>query len=151
MFDQSFSFILTIAALVVGFMLFTGHGSFFMKGGNTQARAQKYDEKKMEKVSGICLILIGASMNKIHRYASDSLPSDLRKAWQTSDRSAHRSGSLPSYLFSRMASGSGHCKNHTIHKQRSLPVRSRSDLPDKIPQISYNLLFYFYSQIFLPS
>ena len=56
MFDQSFSFILTIAALVVGFMLFTGHGSFFMKGGNTQARAQKYDEKKMEKVSGICLI-----------------------------------------------------------------------------------------------
>ena len=45
MFDQSFSFILTIAALVVGFMLFTGHGSFFMKGGNTQARAQKYDEK----------------------------------------------------------------------------------------------------------
>ncbi len=51
MFDQSFSFILTIAALVVGFMLFTGHGSVFMKGGNTQARAQKYDEKKMEKVS----------------------------------------------------------------------------------------------------
>ena len=61
MFDQSFSFILTIAALVVGFMLFTGHGSFFMKGGNTQARAQKYDEKKMEKVSGICLILIGVA------------------------------------------------------------------------------------------
>lgn len=60
MFDQSFSFILTIAALVVGFMLFTGHGSFFM-GGNTQARAQKYDEKKMEKVSGICLILIGVA------------------------------------------------------------------------------------------
>ncbi len=57
MFDQSFSFILTIAALVVGFMLFTGHGSFFMKGGNTQARAQKYDEK----VSGICLILIGVA------------------------------------------------------------------------------------------
>lgn len=61
MFDQSFSFILTIAALVVGFMLFTGHGSFFMKGGNTQARAQKYDEKKMEKASGICLILIGVA------------------------------------------------------------------------------------------
>lgn len=49
MFDQSFSFILTIAALVVGFMLFTGHGSFFMKGGNTQARAQKYDEKKWKR------------------------------------------------------------------------------------------------------
>ena len=49
MFDQSFSFILTIAALVVGFMLFTGHGSIFMKGGNTQARNQKYDEKKSGK------------------------------------------------------------------------------------------------------
>lgn len=62
MFDQSFSFILTIAALVVGFMLFTGHGFLFLlKGGNTQARAQKYDEKKMEKVSGICLILIGVA------------------------------------------------------------------------------------------
>lgn len=50
MFDQSFSFILTIAALVVGFMLFTGHGSFFMKGGNTQARNQKYDEKKWKRL-----------------------------------------------------------------------------------------------------
>ena len=59
MFDQSFSFILAIAALVFGIMILTGHGSVFMKGGNTQARAQKYDEKKMEKVSGIGLILIG--------------------------------------------------------------------------------------------
>ena len=59
MFDQSFSFILTIAALVVGFMLFTGHGSIFMKGGNTQARNQKYDEKKMTKGSGVTLILFG--------------------------------------------------------------------------------------------
>ena len=50
---------LAIAALVNGIMILTGHGSDFMKGGNTQARAQKYDEKKMEKVSGIGLILIG--------------------------------------------------------------------------------------------
>ena len=49
MFDQSFSYILAIAALVIGIMILTGHGSVFMKGGNTQARAQKYDEKKMEK------------------------------------------------------------------------------------------------------
>ena len=59
MFDQTFSYVLAIAALVIGVMLLTGHGSVFMKGGNTQARAQKYDEKKMEKFSGICLILIG--------------------------------------------------------------------------------------------
>lgn len=61
MFDQSFSLILTVAALVIGVMLLTGHGSVFMKGGNTQARAKKYDEKKMEKYSGICLILIGVA------------------------------------------------------------------------------------------
>lgn len=46
MFDQTFSYVLAIAALVIGVMLLTGHGSVFMKGGNTQARAQKYDEKK---------------------------------------------------------------------------------------------------------
>lgn len=45
MFDQTFSYVLAIAALVIGVMLLTGHGSVFMKGGNTQARAQKYDEK----------------------------------------------------------------------------------------------------------
>lgn len=57
--DQTFSYILTIAAIVIGVMLLTGHGAVFMKGGNTQARAKKYDEKKMEKVSGICMLLIG--------------------------------------------------------------------------------------------
>ena len=59
MFDQSFSYILAIAALVIGIMILTGHGSVFMKGGNTQARAQKYDEKKMTKGSGVTLILFG--------------------------------------------------------------------------------------------
>lgn len=59
MMDQTFSYILTIAAVVIGVMLLTGHGAIFMKGGNTQARAKKYDEKKMEKVSGICMLLIG--------------------------------------------------------------------------------------------
>ncbi len=59
MMDETFSYILAIAAAVIGIMLLTGHGSVFMKGGNTQARAKKYDEKKMEKVSGICMLLIG--------------------------------------------------------------------------------------------
>ena len=35
MFDQTFSYVLAIAALVIGVMLLTGHGSVFMKGGNT--------------------------------------------------------------------------------------------------------------------
>ena len=59
MMDETFSYILAIAAAVIGIMLLTGHGAMFMKGGNTQARARKYDEKKMEKFSGICMILIG--------------------------------------------------------------------------------------------
>ena len=50
MMDETFSYILAIAALVIGVMLLTGHGAVFMKGGNTQARSRKYDEKKMEKV-----------------------------------------------------------------------------------------------------
>ncbi len=31
MFDQTFSYVLAIAALVIGVMLLTGHGSVFMK------------------------------------------------------------------------------------------------------------------------
>ena len=49
-----------LAAFIADFIS-VGTSRFFMKGGNTQARAQKYDEKKMEKVSGICLILIGVA------------------------------------------------------------------------------------------
>ena len=57
--DRSFDFILAGIALIVGIMLLTGHGDIFLKGGNTKLRKEKYDEKKMEKFSGICLILIG--------------------------------------------------------------------------------------------
>lgn len=56
---DSLDLILTIAALVIGVMLLTGHGSVFMKGGNAEARKKFYDEKKMEKGCGVALILIG--------------------------------------------------------------------------------------------
>ena len=59
--DKSFGLILAVIALVAGIMLLTGHGDIFLKGGNTKLRKEKYDEKKMEKVSGICLILIGVA------------------------------------------------------------------------------------------
>ena len=49
--DRSFDFILAGIALIVGIMLLTGHGDIFLKGGNTKLRKEKYDEKKMEKVS----------------------------------------------------------------------------------------------------
>ena len=56
---RTFDFILAGAALIVGIMLLTGHGDIFLKGGNTQLRQAKYDEKKMSKGSGVALILIG--------------------------------------------------------------------------------------------
>lgn len=54
-----FDLILTAAALIIGVMLVTGHGSIFMKGGNAEIRKKLYDEKKMEKGCGVALILIG--------------------------------------------------------------------------------------------
>lgn len=56
---RTFDFILAGLALVVGILLLTGHGDFFLKGGNTQLRKAKYDEEKMSKGSGVALILIG--------------------------------------------------------------------------------------------
>ena len=55
--SRSFDFILAGASLIVGIMLLTGNGAFFMK--NAQLRKKKYDEKKMEKGSGLALVLIG--------------------------------------------------------------------------------------------
>ena len=59
MMDKSFGLILAVIALIAGVMLLTGHGDILLKGGNAKLRKEKYDEKKMEKVSGICMLLIG--------------------------------------------------------------------------------------------
>ena len=56
---RTFDFILAGDAIIVGIILLTGHGDIFMKGGNTQLRKAKYDEKKMTKGSGVALLLIG--------------------------------------------------------------------------------------------
>lgn len=52
---QSFDILLTAAALIVGILLLTGHGDFFLKGGNAELRKAKYDEEKMAKGSGVAL------------------------------------------------------------------------------------------------
>ncbi|MCD8155127.1 MAG: DUF3784 domain-containing protein [Clostridiales bacterium] len=57
--DQSLSIFLTVIALVAGVMLLTGHGGVFMKGGNADARKTEFDEKKLEKASGVGMLLIG--------------------------------------------------------------------------------------------
>lgn len=56
---DSFDMILTVAALVMGVMLLTGHGDIFMKGGNAVERKKIYDEKKVQRVSGVTLVLFG--------------------------------------------------------------------------------------------
>ena len=55
----SLDIFLTVAALVVGVMLLTGHGDVFMKGGNASERKKLYDEKKVQKATGIAMILMG--------------------------------------------------------------------------------------------
>lgn len=54
-----FDMILTVAALVMGVMLLAGRGDILLKGGNADARKKIYDEKKLQKVYGVTLILLG--------------------------------------------------------------------------------------------
>ena len=46
-------------SLIAGVMMLTGHGSVFMGGGNSQERQKRFDEKKMQRASGIALVLVG--------------------------------------------------------------------------------------------
>ena len=56
---DSFDLILTVAALVIGVMLLTGHGDILMKGGNAAERKRLYDEKKIQLISGVTLLIFG--------------------------------------------------------------------------------------------
>ena len=56
---DSFDLILTVAALVMGVMLLTGHGDIMMKGGNAAERKRLYDEKKIQLISGVTLLIFG--------------------------------------------------------------------------------------------
>ena len=56
---DSFDLILTVAALVMGVMLLTGHGDILMKGGNAAERKRHYDEKKIQLISGVTLLIFG--------------------------------------------------------------------------------------------
>lgn len=56
---DSFDLILTVAALVMGVMLLTGHGDILMKGGNAAERKRLYDEKKIQLISSVTLLIFG--------------------------------------------------------------------------------------------
>ncbi len=55
----SLDLILTVAALVMGVLLLSGHGDFLMKGGNAAERKKLYDEQKVQKAAGVTMILFG--------------------------------------------------------------------------------------------
>ena len=56
---QSLDIILTVAALIMGVMLLTGHGDIFMRGGNANERKKIYDEAKVQKATGVTMLLFG--------------------------------------------------------------------------------------------
>ena len=56
---DSFDLILTVAALVMGVMLLTGPGDILMNGGNAAERKRLYDEKKIQLISGVTLLIFG--------------------------------------------------------------------------------------------
>jgi uncharacterized membrane protein len=56
---DTLSLIITVGSLIVGLMLLTGHGEIFMKSSNASETQKLYDEKKMEKVYGVGMLLIG--------------------------------------------------------------------------------------------
>ena len=57
---ETLDIFITVVSLVVGGMLLTGHGDFFMKGGNADLRKKLYDEEKLQRASGIGLLCYGA-------------------------------------------------------------------------------------------
>ena len=59
MLDASFGVVLTIAALVIGVLLLTGHGDFFLSGTGSEERKKVYDMGKVSKASGIAMIGFG--------------------------------------------------------------------------------------------
>ena len=65
--SRSFDFILAGASLIVGILLLTGHGDFFMKGGNAQLRKAKYDETKIGKGLRQTVKKAEAAVNKTSR------------------------------------------------------------------------------------
>ena len=57
---ESLGYIIAIVSLVCGVLLLTGHGEFLMGGGQEAERNRIYDRKKVEKASGIALLIAGA-------------------------------------------------------------------------------------------
>lgn len=57
--NRTLDLVLTVGAIVIGIMLLCGKGAIFMGGGDAQKRRKQYDQKKMERASGVAMIVIG--------------------------------------------------------------------------------------------
>ena len=55
---DSFDLILTVAALVMGVMLLTGHGDILMKGGNAAERKRLYDKSYVYDIIYLVLVIV---------------------------------------------------------------------------------------------
>lgn len=57
--DKTFDYILAFGAMIIGILILTGNGEMFLKGGNEELRKKMFDQKKMERATGIGMLLIG--------------------------------------------------------------------------------------------
>ena len=55
--DSSLGFILTGGALVIGVLILTGNGGFFLKGGKEEQRKKVYDQRRFEIATGVMLLV----------------------------------------------------------------------------------------------
>ena len=60
MLDATFGGFLAIASVVIGILVLTGHGDLFLRPGREDQRKNVYDRPRLEKASGILLIVFGA-------------------------------------------------------------------------------------------
>ena len=56
---REFGAFLAIASLVLGIMVLTGHGDFLLRNGRQDTRRDVFDEAKMQRSSGIMLLVFG--------------------------------------------------------------------------------------------
>ena len=59
MLDSTFGGFLAAASIVIGILVLTGHGDLFMRPGREDQRKNVYDRARLEKASGILLIIFG--------------------------------------------------------------------------------------------
>ena len=64
--------IVVVGAFILGIMLLTGHGDFFMQAGTTPGMKKIYDDKKVAKASGIAF-LVTAGVSAIDLF-TETLP-----------------------------------------------------------------------------